>query len=84
VISLRQLLVTGVGPVSHKFSKLTAHPWKNRWVMEQVFRQHQYAFDQWASTAEILARVAHRVAQGKEPLIAMRAPISAPRPSTSR
>jgi len=52
--------------------------------MEQVFRQHQYAFDQWASTAEILARVAHRVAQGKEPLIAMRAPISAPRPSTSR
>jgi len=37
--------------------------------MEQVFRQHQYAFDQWASTAEILARVAHRVAQGKKPLI---------------
>jgi hypothetical protein len=58
-----------VGPVSHKFSKLTAHPWKNRWVIEQVFRHHQYAFDQWAATAEILARVARRAAQGKKPLI---------------
>jgi FkbM family methyltransferase len=41
----------------------------DEWVIEQVFRHHQYAFDQWASTAEILALVARRAAQGKKPLI---------------
>jgi FkbM family methyltransferase len=41
----------------------------DEWVIDQVFRHHQYAFDQWALTAEILDLVARRAAQGKKPLI---------------
>lgn len=41
----------------------------DEWVIDQVFRQHQYAFDQWPSTPEILALIERRAAQGRKPLI---------------
>jgi FkbM family methyltransferase len=41
----------------------------DEWVIDQVFRQHQYAFDQWPSTGEILALIERRAAENKKPLI---------------
>ncbi len=41
----------------------------DEWVIDQVFRQHQYAFDQWPSTAEIFALIERRAAENKKPLI---------------
>jgi FkbM family methyltransferase len=41
----------------------------DEWVIDQVFRQHQYALDQWPSYSEILALIERRRAENKKPLI---------------
>ena len=41
----------------------------DEWVLDQVFRQHQYAFDQWPSSNEIFALIERRRVENKRPLI---------------